>query len=165
MEVFYKIGEVADMLSIEQHTLRYLESSLKIKIKRDERGDRIYTEADLDTLRLVLQLKEKGLNTTAIKLALETAQESQENQETGLVVSNPVENNLLEMVKMAHKIVEQNDELMQQNRKLEEKMARLEKKIEERNLEREKKIDEFLNLWKAEQEGKGRSWLSWLRGK
>lgn len=164
MERFYKIGEVAELLNIEQHTLRYLENSLKIKIKRDERGDRMYSEADLDTLRLVLQLKEKGLNTTAIKMALETAQEGEDGQQPGLVSVQP-ENNLKEMVSIARRIIEQNDELMQQNRKLEERMVRLEKKIEERNVEREKKIDEFLNLWRAEQEGKGRSWLSWLRGK
>ena len=164
MEKFYKIGEVAEMLGIEQHTLRYLENSLKIKIKRDERGDRMYSEADLDTLRLVLKLKEKGLNTTAIKLALETAQDSENSQELALV-SVQAENQLKEMVSIARRIIEQNDELMRQNRRLEERMASLEKKIQERNLEREKKIDEFLNLWKAEQEGKSRSWLSWLRGK
>jgi len=164
MERFYKIGEVAEMLGIEQHTLRYLENSLKIKIKRDERGDRMYSEADLDTLRLVLKLKEKGLNTTAIKLALETAQENENSQQSGLV-SVQAENSLKEMVSIARRIIEQCDELMQQNRRLEERMANLEKKIQERNLEREKKIDEFLNLWRAEQEGKGRSWLSWLRGK
>lgn len=165
MERFYKIGEVAEMLDIEQHTLRYLETTLKIKIKRDERGDRMYSEADLDTLRLVMQLKEKGLNTTAIKLALETAQENEQNQETGLVSVVPAENSLKEMVSIARKIIDQNDELLQQNRRLEEKMAHLERKIDQRNLEREKKIDEFLELWRAEQEGKGRSWLSWLRGK
>ncbi|MGI6469160.1 MAG: MerR family transcriptional regulator [Syntrophomonadaceae bacterium] len=164
MERFYKIGEVAEMLGIEQHTLRYLENSLKIKIKRDERGDRMYSEADLDTLRLVLKLKEKGLNTTAIKLALETAQDSENSQEPALV-SVQAENQLKEMVSIARRIIEQNDELMRQNRRLEERMASLEKKIQERNLEREKKIDEFLNLWKAEQESKSRSWLSWLRGK
>ena len=36
-EIFYKIGEVSEMLKIEQHTLRYLESTLRLKIKRDER--------------------------------------------------------------------------------------------------------------------------------
>ena len=36
-ERFYKIGEVAEMLEIEQHTLRYLENSLKLKIKRSDR--------------------------------------------------------------------------------------------------------------------------------
>lgn len=153
------------MLGIEQHTLRYLETTLKIKIQRDERGDRMYSENNLETLRLVLQLKEKGLNTTAIKLALESAGENETVEETGLVSVAPAENNLKEMVGIARRIVEQNEELMQQNRRLEEKMARLEKKIDERNQEREKKIDEFLNLWRTEQDGRGRSWLSWLRGK
>jgi DNA-binding transcriptional MerR regulator len=104
MERFYKIGEVAEMLGIEQHTLRYLENSLKIKIKRDERGDRMYSEADLDTLRLVLKLKEKGLNTTAIKLALETAQDSENSQELALV-SVQAENQLKEMVSIARRII------------------------------------------------------------
>ena len=81
------------------------------------------------------------------------------------MVSVQAENQLKEMVSIARRIIEQNDELMRQNRRLEERMASLEKKIQERNLEREKKIDEFLNLWKAEQESKSRSWLSWLRGK
>jgi len=76
-ERFYKIGEVSEMLNIEQHTLRYLENSLKLKIKRDERGDRLYTDSDIDTLRLVLKLKEKGLNTTAIRLALENTEQEE----------------------------------------------------------------------------------------
>ena len=33
------------------------------------------TDSDIDTLRLVLKLKEKGLNTTAIRLALENVEE------------------------------------------------------------------------------------------
>ncbi len=52
---------MAEILSIEQHTLRYLENSLKLRIKRNERGDRLYTESDIDTLKLVMMLKEKGL--------------------------------------------------------------------------------------------------------
>jgi DNA-binding transcriptional MerR regulator len=161
-ERFYKIGEVAEMLGIEQHTLRYLENSLKLKIERNERGDRLYSDSDLDTLRLVLQLKSKGLNTTAIKLALENTEES---QETSIAHSSKVSSlELVEMVSLARQIIEQNDQLLQQNRNLEQRMEKLENKIEQRNLEREKKIDEFLNLWKADQEGK-KSWLSRLRGK
>jgi DNA-binding transcriptional MerR regulator len=161
-ERFYKIGEVAEMLEIEQHTLRYLENSLKLKIKRSERGDRLYTDSDLDTLRLILQLKNKGLNTTAIKLALENTEES---EETGLAPQGTtVPQELVEMVTLARQIVEQNAELMQQNRRLEQRMEKLEQKITQRNIEREKKIDEFLTLWKADQEGK-KSWLSRLRGK
>ena len=71
---------------------------------------------------------------------------------------------LVEMVSLARQIMEQNTELMQQNRRMEHRMEKLEQKIDQRNLEREKKINEFLALWKADQEGK-KSWLSRLRGK
>lgn len=51
-----------------------------------------------------------------------------------------------------------------QNRKLEQRMEKLEQKIDKRNLERERKIDEFLELWKAEQ-ARGKSWLSRILSK
>ncbi|MBO8159864.1 MerR family transcriptional regulator [Thermosyntropha sp.] len=162
-ERYYKIGEVSEMLGIEQYTLRYLESTLQLKIKRNDKGERLYTEADIDTLRLIMQLKEKGLNTTAIKMALQNLSES---EVTDLAPGQNTSNNLpVEIVSLAQKIVEQNDELIRMNKELEKRIEQLEKKIEARNEEREKKIDEFLRLWKAEQEGKGKSWLSRLVGK
>ncbi|HWP97115.1 MAG TPA: MerR family transcriptional regulator [Syntrophomonadaceae bacterium] len=161
---FYKISEVADLLGIEQHTLRYLENALKLKIQRNERSDRLYSESDLDTLRLILALKAKGLNTTAIKLALEN---SEEQMETGLQASprGGTGKEAVEILSLSHRILEQNEELLKYNRNLQERVERLEKKIDQRNQDREKKIDEFLQLWKAEQQGKGKTWLSWLRGK
>lgn len=164
-ERYFKIGEVAEILGLEQYTLRYLENTLKLIIKRNDRGDRLYTESDLETFRLILQLKDKGLNTTAIKLALENAREEEGEGKQGLAPlgNGPAPVELLEVAAAAHRIVEQNEELLEQNRRLQERMDRLEKKVEQRNLEREKKIDEFLQLWKAEQDGKGRSWLSRLR--
>lgn len=161
-EIYYKISEVAEILSIEQHTLRYLENSLGLRIKRSERGDRLYSETDLDTLRLIIKLKEKGLNTTAIKMALENTEQS---DVTEVAVRNegiPVG----ELVSLGSRIIEQNEELLEQNKKLEQRIARLEEKIDKRNQAREEKIDEFLQLWKNEQEDKGKStWFSWLRGK
>lgn len=159
----YKIGEVSELLGIEQHTLRYLENNLKLKISRDERGDRLYSEADLDTLRLVLQLRDKGLNTTAIKMALENSQEEKDKMETQPVPR--MEAGLGEMLSTAQKIVEQNEQLLEQTRSMQRRIDRLEQKLDHRNEEKEKKIDEFLKLWKAEQEGKGKSIFSWLRGK
>lgn len=161
-ERYYKIGEVAEILDIEQHTLRYLENSLKLKIKRDERGDRLYSETDLDMFRLIMELKKKGLNTTAIRMALENAEHSEETAVAPKSDSFNLE--LPELMSLASRIVEQNDKLLEQNRQMEERLERLEKKVEKRNEERERKIDEFLNLWKAEQEGK-KSWLSRLVGK
>ncbi|NLL86022.1 MAG: MerR family transcriptional regulator [Syntrophomonadaceae bacterium] len=165
-EIFYKIGEVSEMLKIEQHTLRYLESTLRLKIKRDERGDRLYSEKDVDTLRLVLQLKEKGLNTTAIKMALENSEAAGSSAESTLPSTRaPSQLELVEVLNIASKIIEQNQALLEQNRKMEERMERIEKKLDKRNQEREKTISEFLELWKAEQEGKPKSWFSRFRGK
>ncbi len=160
-ERFYKIGEVSEILGIEQHTLRYLENTLRLKIKRDERGDRFYSERDLDTLRLVIQLKEKGLNTTAIKMALENVEEG----ESGIIPSRPEASlELTEVLSITARIMEQNQALLEQNKKMEERMERMEKKIDQRNLERERKIDEFLDLWKSEQV-KNKGWFSKFRGK
>ena len=160
-EIYYKISEISEILGVEQYTLRYLENSLGLKIKRNERGDRLYSESDLETLKLVLQLKNKGLNTTAIKMALENIEETEEK------AISPLENKgqgMMEVVTMAKKIVEQNQTLLEQNRKLEQRMEKLEQKIDKRNLERERKIDEFLELWKTEQ-ARGKSWLSRILSK
>lgn len=161
-EIYYKIGEVSEMLGLEQHTLRYLEHSLKLKIKRDERGDRLYTENDLETLKLVLKLKnEKGLNTTAIKMALE----NMEQEGTGTAVMKAgLTPAMAEVSSMAQQIIEQNEELIKQNQKLNQRLDELEQKLDQREQERNTKIDEFINLWKAEQE-KNKSWLSKIRGK
>lgn len=164
-EIFYKIGEVSEILNIEQHTLRYLENTLRLKIKRDERGDRLYTEKDVDTLRLVLQLKEKGLNTTAIKMALENSEASSQPQSNLPSPRSQSQLELTEILNIAAKIIEQNQLLLEQNRKMEERMERMETKLDQRNQEREKAISEFLDLWKAEQEGKPKSWFSRFRGK
>lgn len=130
-EQIYKIGEVSEMLSIEQHTLRYLENSLKIKIKRDERGDRLYTDSDIDTLRLVLKLREKGLNTTAIRLALENTEEETQPPPTETVSPGPlVTFEFVEAVSLVRQVSEQNDEIIRQNRLLEERLKRLEEKLD-----------------------------------
>jgi len=161
-ERIYKIGEVAELLGIEQHTLRYLENSLKLRIKRNDRGDRLYSESDLDSLRLVLKLKEKGLNTTAIRMALENSEEVRPNN---LPAENKSTNDLVEVVAVAKRIIEQNEELIEQNKRLEGRMSSLERKVEARNMEREKKIDEFLELWRNEQQEGRKSWISRWRGK
>jgi len=163
-EIHYKIGEVAEMLGIEQHTLRYLEHTLRLKIKRDERSDRLYTEADLDTLRLIMKLKnEKGLNTTAIRMALGNIEESQETavapQQAGINI------NIIELAESIRRIVEQNDELINQNKVLSQKIDDLEIRINKRDEKREERMDELIKIWRKEQEDKNKSWLSKLTGK
>jgi len=163
-DIYYKIGEVAEMLGIEQHTLRYLEHTLRLKIKRDERSDRLYTEADLENLRLIMKLKnEMGLNTTAIRMALGNMQESAETA----LVTPPTANNaeLVELASALHRIVEQNDELLAQNNVLKQKIDDLEYRMNKRDEKREERIDELIKIWRKEQDDRGKSWLSKLTGK
>ena len=164
--IYYKIGEVAEMLAIEQHTLRYLEHTLRLKIKRDERGDRLYSESDLETLRLILTLKnEKGLNSTAIRMALANMEES---QETSLQPFDPAplpSIDLAELNNSLRRIVEQNDELIAQNRLLSQKIESLEQRMKQRDAKKDEQIDELIRLWKREQEDRPKSWLSRLTGK
>lgn len=162
--IYYKIGEVAEMLGIEQYTLRYLEHALRLKIKRDERSDRLYSEADIETLRLILKLKnEKGLNTTAIRMALNNMEES---QETALQPQTNEGNiDISELGNSIRRIVEQNDELLSQNKMLNQKIEQLEYKMNERDAKREDRIDELIKIWRKDQEDRNKSWLSKLTGK
>lgn len=163
-EIYYKIGEVAEMLGIEQHTLRYLEHTLRLKIKRDERSDRLYTEADLETLRLIMKLKnEKGLNTTAIRMALGNMEEV---QETSIATQTAGSNSdLMELTSTIRKIFEQNDDLLNQNKALLRRIEELEIKMGQRDERREARIDELIQIWRKEQDDKNKSWLSKLTRK
>lgn len=151
------------MLGVEQYTLRYLESTLKLKIKRDERGERIYSEHDIDILRLILQLKnEKGLNTTAIKLALENM------ETTDSPAVKPVSNTELQLGELGTiltQVLDSNEELLRQNREIQAQLSSLESRLEKIDQKRAERIDELIELWKNEQEERNRSWLSLFRRK
>lgn len=160
-EIYLKIGEAAEILGLEPYTLRYLESTLKLKIKRDERGERLYSESDLDTLRLILQLKnEKGLNSTAIKLALENMNEVSST-------SNPApqiytHGDFLEIVNVARNIMKQNEEIIEQNKKMQERLQDLERNQAKQERIRNDKLDELLALLKYDSDEKKAGWLSKL---
>lgn len=64
---YYKINEVAEILGLPASTLRFWETKFTvIKPRRNEKGRRIYTPADIERLRLVTYLvKEKGLRIEA----------------------------------------------------------------------------------------------------
>ncbi|CFX68497.1 MerR-type HTH domain [Syntrophomonas zehnderi OL-4] len=163
-DIYYKIGEVSDMLGIEPYTLRYLESTLKLKIRRDERGERLYSDADLDTLRLILQLKnEKGLNTTAIKLALENLNENSDSPNASPQVYNHVD--FVEIFTVARTIMQQNDEILVQNKQMQERLQELEKKMSAAEQKREEKITELIALIKYDSEDKKPGWLAKLMRK
>ena len=63
----YSIGEVADILGVSTHTLRYYEKENIILPDRNEHGERKYTESHLQWLKFVLKLKETQMPINKIK--------------------------------------------------------------------------------------------------
>lgn len=76
---YYKISEVAAILGLPASTLRFWESQFTvIKPRRNEKGTRFYTPADIEKIRMVHYLvKEKGLK-------LDAAQEQIRRNHTGV---------------------------------------------------------------------------------
>ncbi len=64
---YYRIGEVAEITGIPMSTLRYWESRFTaISPRRNARGTRYYTPADVEKIRMIHYLvKEKGLHLDA----------------------------------------------------------------------------------------------------
>lgn len=63
----HTIGEVAELLHISAHTLRYYEKEQIVTPLRDASGDRRYNESHLKWLQFVIKLKETQMPITTIK--------------------------------------------------------------------------------------------------
>ncbi len=59
----YRIGEASKMLGLKSYVLRFWESEFpQLKPKRTDKGQRLYTEQDMELLRTIQYLlHEKGL--------------------------------------------------------------------------------------------------------
>lgn len=66
-ETYLLISEVAQLLKVESHVLRYWEEELGLNIKRNEFGHRCYTQKDIQFLLQVKEWKDKGYPLKAIK--------------------------------------------------------------------------------------------------
>lgn len=56
-KLFFRIGEVADLIGVEPHVLRYWETEFKaIRPEKSRKGQRVYSRRDVDTLLRVKDL-------------------------------------------------------------------------------------------------------------
>jgi DNA-binding transcriptional MerR regulator len=72
-KVYYKIGEVSRKTGVASHTIRYWEKefSFLLKPNRNSRGQRLYTEKDLESVtRLKDLLYRHGYRVAAVKRLL-----------------------------------------------------------------------------------------------
>lgn len=81
-EIRYIISDASKKIDVEQHTLRYWEEELELHILRNEMGHRYYREEDIELLKAVKLLKEKGYQLRAIKMLLPQIQQQLCNSES-----------------------------------------------------------------------------------
>jgi MerR family transcriptional regulator, aldehyde-responsive regulator len=166
----HSIGQICELLNVEDFNLRYIEKAVNLEIKRNELGERVYSERDVETLRMILELKDQGLNYKAIKKVLEHQQESavekeEDNQEEGLIIN---EDKLSQFMIMIKNTIDESIENKVNSRleSITNKLDNLEKQNEELKEalvnEREKhfvEIDKKLIKWREDQEEKNKPWF------
>ncbi len=85
---YYSIGEVAEMFAVNASLLRHWETEFDtIRPKKNRKGERQYTQRDVDTIRLIYGLvKDKGFTLQGAKDFLK--QKSQQDVERGAIIDS-----------------------------------------------------------------------------
>jgi DNA-binding transcriptional MerR regulator len=176
MDRSYTIGEVCDVLKCEQHTLRYIEKTLDMKIERDEFMNRLYSQENLDTLRMVFDLKDQGLNYGAIKKVLEQqseiVQDKVDETRKDVVIQNQ---NLEQLIKVLTKEISESvaatvesrfEGLTRDIENLKLQNEELQRQIQKSQEQHFSELDNKLSRLREEmKENQTKSWLSKLFGK
>ncbi len=80
--MFYSIGDVANMLNIPSSTLRYYDrEGLLSNMKRSNGGIRVFSDAEIATLRMIDCLKSTGMQIKDIKQFLDWCGEGDQTLE------------------------------------------------------------------------------------
>ncbi len=74
-KLYYSIGEVAEMLSLTASQIRYWEQEFgNLKLKKDRKGNRLFTNDDIETVKVIQHLlREKGYTIEGAKAHLKAA--------------------------------------------------------------------------------------------
>lgn len=80
-KLYYSIGEVSKIFKVNTSLIRYWESEFSIlKPKKNKKGNRLFTQADLDHLHLIYHLvKERGFTLEGAKKKLKDNHEETVN--------------------------------------------------------------------------------------
>lgn len=82
-KVYYSIGEVADILSVNASLIRFWEKEFEvIKLRKNSKGNRVFTKADVDKLQIIYSLvKEKGYTLQGAREALKKGSDTLEDKQ------------------------------------------------------------------------------------
>jgi DNA-binding transcriptional MerR regulator len=83
-KLYYRIGEVASMFDVNTSLIRFYENEFDIiKPNRNKKGNRLFTQSDVDNFHIIFHLiKEKGYTLEGAKQQVKKQKEtSPDNQE------------------------------------------------------------------------------------
>lgn len=80
-KLYYTIGEVADMFSVNTSLIRYWEKEFDIiKPKKNKKGNRLFTKKDIDNFHIIYHLvKERGMTLKGAKKKMKENKEEEEH--------------------------------------------------------------------------------------
>lgn len=98
-KLYYSIGEVADLFKVNTSLIRYWEKEFDIiKPKKNKKGNRFFTQADIENFHLIFHLvKERGLTLKGAKQKLKENKDDTENNFTVVTRLQEIKDLLLEI--------------------------------------------------------------------
>ena len=80
-KLYYTISEVADMLHVTVSNVRYYENEFDaLKVRKDSKGNRLFTQSNIETLRQIIYLtKEEGYTLEGAKKVLKQKETIQQH--------------------------------------------------------------------------------------
>lgn len=100
LKLYYTIGEVSEMLDVNQSLLRYWESEFKtIKPKRSPKGTRYYSQKDIEEIKLIhYLLKERKLKIEGAKQVLKNNRDNATRTQQVVERLKSLRNELVEII-------------------------------------------------------------------
>lgn len=107
-KLYYSIGEVSEITSIEPHVLRYWETVFKdLSPRKNKAGNRTYREEDITLiLRLKDLIQDKKYSTAGAKKIIEGDEEEQNMSNQESAISPELEKDLNEVKLFLNKLME-----------------------------------------------------------
>ena len=99
LKLYYNIREVAEMMQVPEHTLRFWEKEFSaLKPKKTSGGTRQYTRQDIELIRHIHHLvKEQGLTIKAARARLKTSKQQVVDRQDIVERLKGIRNELMKM--------------------------------------------------------------------
>lgn len=77
----FTITQASEITGYEPHVIRYYEKEFSLDIPRNKANHRYFTQSEINILKQIKQLQEKGFNNTQIKLMLTSSDTAVQDQD------------------------------------------------------------------------------------